>query len=217
MDPWQSILLALGGNAALLLVLGWMARSLGSQLLAKDLEQFKAELAAASTSTTEHLKHDLQVAALEHQVRFSKLHERRAEVVAEVYALLVEAQWASQSFVSIVEWAGEPPKHEKYVTAMNKAAEFYRFFDKNRIYLPQSLCDLLEQFINKIRSEVIGFGVYVSKDETHLPGHVIDKKYEAWTKASTYFDQEVPKARTALEAELRGILGAPVTALSSAG
>ncbi len=41
MDAWQSLLLVLGGNAALLLVLRWLARSLGSQLLAKDLEQFK--------------------------------------------------------------------------------------------------------------------------------------------------------------------------------
>ena len=49
MTPWQSILLALGGNAALLLVLGFLARSLGSQLLAKDLEKFKAQLASASS------------------------------------------------------------------------------------------------------------------------------------------------------------------------
>src|SRR5258706_3765597 len=98
MNAWQSLLLAFGGNAALLLVLGWLARSLGSQLLAKDLEQFKASLAAASSAATERLKHDLQVAALEHEVRFSKLHERQAEVIAEAYALLVEAHWASPSF-----------------------------------------------------------------------------------------------------------------------
>jgi hypothetical protein len=208
MTAWQYILLALGGNAALLLVLGWLARSLGSQLLAKDIERFKAELSAASTVATERLKHDLQIAAVEHQVRFSRLHERRAEVVAETYALLVEAQWASQSFVSVMEWAGEPPKHEKYTLAMNKAAEFYRYFDKNRIYLPPALCEQLEAFIRNMRREVIGFGVYVSKEEAYLPEHAIEKKYETWNKASTYFDQEVPKARAALEAELRGIIGA---------
>src|SRR5882762_456564 len=131
MDPWQSVLLAFGGNAALLLLLGWLARSLGSQLLAKDLEKFKSDLATTSSSAAEQLKHELAVAALEHNVKFSKLHERRAEVVAEAYGLLVEAHWASQSFVSLMEWVGEPPKQEKYVTAMNKSAEFYRYFDKN--------------------------------------------------------------------------------------
>jgi hypothetical protein len=70
MDPWQSILLAFGGNVVLLLVLAWLARSLGSQLLAKDIEKFKADLEAASIATTERLRHELQLAAVEHQNRF---------------------------------------------------------------------------------------------------------------------------------------------------
>ena len=214
MSAWQSILLALGGNAALLVVLGWLARSLGSQLLAKDLETFKADLAAASSATTERLKHDLQLAALEHQVRFSKLHERRAEVVAELYGLLVEAQWASQSFISIAEWSGEPSKQEKYVTAMNKAADFYRYFDKNRIYLPESICTQLEQLIRNMRSKVIEFGVYVNNDNGAVPAHIVQQKLDVWLKASEYFDKEVPLARAALEKELRSILG-PSTQVSA--
>jgi hypothetical protein len=207
MDPWQSIILAFGGNAVLLALLGWLARSLGSQLLAKDIEKFKAELAAASTATTDRLKHELQLAAVEHQVQFSKLHERRAEVVADLYGLLVETHWASQSFVSVMEWAGEPPKHEKYVTAMNMAAEFYRYFDKNRIYLPHPLCEQLEHFIRNMRSRVIEFGVYVSiNDVSPMPEHVLKQKHDVWTKASDYFDKEVPNARSALENELRSIL-----------
>jgi hypothetical protein len=208
MDPWQSVLLAFGGNAALLLVLGWLARSLGSQLLAKDLEKFKNDLATTSSNAAEQLKHELAVAALEHNVKFSKLYERRAEVVAEAYGLLVEAHWDSQSFVSLMEWVGEPPKQEKYVTAMNKSAEFYRYFDKNRIYLPQALCDQLDQFLRGMRSEVIGFGVYASKEDDRIQDTVLDQKYDAWSRAATYFDQEVPKAKAALETELRRIIGA---------
>ena len=207
MQPWEVILLALGGNAALLAVLGWLGHSLGSQLLAKDLEHFKTDLSAASSAAAERLKHDLHIAATEHQVRYAKLYERRAEAIAELYGLLVEAHWASQAFVAVFEFAGEPPKSEKYVTAMNKAAEFYRFFDKNRIYLPPELCGKLEDFVRNMRRQVIGFGVYVNKDEKYLPDHVHEAKYEAWTKAAEYFDKEVPEARAALESELRAILG----------
>lgn len=208
MDAWQLILVAFGGNALLLLVLGWLARSLGSQFLAKDLEKFKSELAAASSATTEHLKHELQRAALEHQVRFSKLHERRAEVIAQLYGLLVEAHWASQSFISPAEFSGEPSKQEKYAEAMNKAAEFYRFFDKNRIWLPEGLCKQLEQFLRNMRSKVIEFGVHVTHDTGHGPPHFTKEKMDVWIKAHEYFEKEVPGARAALEAELRGILGA---------
>ena len=108
MDIWQSLLLALGGNATLLLLLGWLARSFGSQLLAKDLEQFKAGLASASSEASERLKHELQMNSIEHEVRFSKLHERRAEVIASLYTLLVEVQCAGQNFVALVDFAGEP-------------------------------------------------------------------------------------------------------------
>lgn len=192
----------------MLIVLGWLARSLGTQLLSKDLERFKVDLSAASSTAAEELKHRLHIAATEHQVRYAKLHERRAEVIAELYGLLVEAHWAAQGFVAVFEFTGEPPKSEKYVTAMNKAAEFYRHFDKNRIYLPPDVCRKLEEFVKAMRRQVIGFGVYVNKDDKFLPDHVQDAKYEAWTKAAEYFDQQVPQARAALEAELREILGA---------
>lgn len=209
MDAWQSLLLALGGNAALLVVLAWLARSFGSQLLSKDLEAFKTSLSSASTEASERLKHELQIVAHEHQVRFSKLHERRAEVIANLYALLVEAQWAGQSFVSIAEWAGEPPKHEKYSMAMNKFAEFFREFDKNRIFLPESVCLQLDEFLQGMRKRVIHFGVYVQTND-YAPEHVIKEKIEVWSKASAYFETELPAARKALESELRSMLAGNV-------
>lgn len=208
MDTLQTILLALIGNVALLAVLGWLAKSVMTQFLSRDIEKFKSTLSETSAITTERFKHDLQVTAIEHQVRFAKLYERRAEVIAELYGFLVEAHWASQSFVSLMDLAGDPSKEEKYATAMNKAAEFYRYFDKNRIYLPQATCDQLEQFVRNMRHQIIGFGVYASKEDSHLPAHAVEKKYNAWMKAAEYFDTEVPKARATLEAELRSILGA---------
>ncbi len=205
MSPWQTLLLAFGGNAALLLVLAWLARSFGSQLLAKDLEKFKATLASASIEASERLKHELQMVSLEHQVRFSRLHERRAEVITDLYALLVEVQWAGQSLVAIAEFGGEPPKNEKFATAMNKSAEFFREFDKNRIFLPEAVCKQIEEFLQGMRSRVIQFGVYSQTNE-YAPGHVIKERLDVWIQSSEYFDKEVPIARQALETELRSML-----------
>ncbi len=213
MDAWQSIVLAVGGNAALLAVLAWLARSFGSQLLAKDLETFKASLSAASSEASERLKHQLQLVAHEHQVRFTKLHERRAEVIERLYALLVEAQWAGQSFVSVIEWAGEPPKEQKYTTAMNKFAEFFREFDKNRIFLPEAVCKQLDEFLRGMRERVVHFGVYVDTNQ-HAPEHIIKEKREAWMRASEYFNTELPATRKALETELRAMLAGVPTGVT---
>ncbi|MEZ7910448.1 MAG: hypothetical protein QMB55_01335 [Propionivibrio sp.] len=207
MNAWETILLAIGGNAALLALLGWLARSLLGQLVAKDLERFKSELASASSTAADQLRHQLQLVAQEHQIVVAKLHEKRAQVVAEAYGLLVEAQWAGQEFVSPMEFAGEPSKREKYHTAMNKSAEFYRYFDKNRIYLPANLCQQIDELLQAMRSKVIGFGIYAHREDSELPEQTLTKKHESWSEASEHFNSAVPKARKALEEELRKIIG----------
>jgi len=114
MELWQALLVAFGGNATLLLVMAFLGRSLISNFLTKDVEKFKG---------------DLQVAAMEHQIRFSELHEKRAEVLAELYKLLVVAAWETESFASPIEWLGEPDKKQKYQKALDAIAEYFRFFD----------------------------------------------------------------------------------------
>ncbi|WP_127840967.1 hypothetical protein QZL74_36910 (plasmid) [Burkholderia gladioli pv. alliicola] len=208
MNFWQTALFAVGGNAALLAVLGWLAKSLLEKLLTKDVERFKASLASEAQSATERLKHDLQLTAVEHQVRFANLHEKRAQVIADLYGLLVEAYWATSGFVSPAEWAGEPDKKQKYVTAMNAIADFFRFFEKSRIYLPKPICDQLEEFVNGMRKKAVGFGIYVRMEDLNLPVHALEQKHKVWHESWEFFEHQVPPARAALEDELRGILGA---------
>lgn len=207
MEVWQTILLALGGNVALFAVLGWLSKSLVSQLLAKDIEGFKATLKSESEVASQRLRHDLEKATIEHQVRFSKLHEKRADVIAELYGLLVQAYWDISSFTSPMEWEGEPKKQEKYATAMNASADFYRFFDKHKIYIPEKLCDQIDGFAQEMRGKAIGFGVYVQHEDGALPDHVLKEKHEAWIGGWKYFKEQAPKARNALENEFRDILG----------
>ncbi len=132
-------------------------------------------------------------------------------MIENLYALLVEAQWAGQNFVSLIEWVGEPPKEEKYATTMNKFAEFFRQFDKNRIFLPEAVCRQLDEFLRGMRERVIHFGVYVDTNQ-HAPEDVIKEKREAWLRASEFFNSELPASRKALETELRAMLaGVPAS------
>jgi hypothetical protein len=86
MNAWNEVLIAFGGNAVLLAVLGFLARSLLQTWLTKDiktfetnlkntadseLERLKFELKAKGDISIEQLKSRLQQAALEHEVRFS--------------------------------------------------------------------------------------------------------------------------------------------------
>src|SRR5712692_5646461 len=110
MEAWQTILLAFGGNAALLAVLGILGKSFLDKLIVRDTKQFESDLKAKSDAAIEHLKNELQLRTIEHQVRFSRLHEKRAVVIAELYGHLVEAIWEAESFLSQVKRVGEPDK-----------------------------------------------------------------------------------------------------------
>lgn len=191
MELWQALLVAFGGNAALLLVLGFLGRSFMSSILARDIEQFKASL---------------QVAAVEHEVRFSKLHEKRMEVLAELYRLLVAATWQTTNFSSPMQWLGDPDKKTQYITAMNAIAEYFQFFDQHRIWFPSKLCDPLEDFAKKLRTPTIRLGVYL--DIEYPNDNTVKERTDAWNKAWDSVQNDVPKLRSAIEAEFRTLLGA---------
>lgn len=197
-------------GALIWLTKSWIAERLRNAIkneYDQKLETHKAQLKAQADVELEKLKAQLSIQAAEHQVRFSKLHDKRAEVIAELYARLVQAYWDASSFSSLAEWVGEPDKKEKYAIAMNSMAAFYQFFDKARIYLPERVCSLLENAVHEMREKVTGFGVYVHYKDADLPQEALLVKNDAWKAAWEFFRTQVPAARAALESELRSILG----------
>jgi len=208
MDAWQTILLAFGGNAALLAVLGLLGKSMLEKLITRDTKRFEADLKAKSDAAIEQLRSDLQIRSIEHQVRFSRLHEKRATVIAELYGYLVETLWEAESFLSPMEWVGEPNKREKHRVAMNKLVDFFRYFDKHRIYLPEEMCTSLEALAMKVRSHIIAFGVFVRFDDQSMNDQTRAQKEKAWNEGWDAIKNQVPQARKLLEEEFRMLLGA---------
>ncbi|WGO98143.1 hypothetical protein QFX18_19230 [Saccharophagus degradans] len=192
MEVWQTILIAFGGNAALLGILAWVAKSLVSQLLTKDLEKHKI---------------DLQKTALEHQVVFSRLHDKRAEVVAELYSLLVKAHQKMKEFVSPVGYSGGPSKHDLFIDSMKASTEFHDFYSKVRIYIPEYICTKIDDLFHNMNMKAISFGYYVRFENDDTLIKEIDNKDKAWIDAAGHFDKVVPGAKAALEKEFRAILG----------
>jgi hypothetical protein len=90
---------------------------------------------------------------------------------------------------------------------MNKFVEFFRFFDKNRIYFPEALCSSLESIAMRVRSHVIEFGVYTQFDDLSLNDHTREQKMAAWTKGWEAIKNDIPTARKQLENEFRSLLG----------
>jgi CRISPR/Cas system CMR subunit Cmr4 (Cas7 group RAMP superfamily) len=131
----EAVIVAIGGQTLLIGAFAYLTKSLLSQWLAKEMKrhesdlnqeskQFELELKGKYDAAAERLKSELQLHASEHHVRFTKLHERRADVIAEAYRLLVEALWDVEAVVAPLQVAGDKPVTEKYNIAHNKLVDF---------------------------------------------------------------------------------------------
>src|SRR5262245_28272523 len=85
---WQELIKYLGSAVILTGALACLAKGLTKHILSKDLATYKAQLEATAKEELERLKGQLQVAAKEHEIRFGKLHEKRAEAVMELHQFL---------------------------------------------------------------------------------------------------------------------------------
>lgn len=207
MSALETALIAIGGNALLLAILGFLAKAVFEKILARDSRRFEIELQGKADVAIENLKSELQIKSLEHQVRFSRLHEKRAEVIAELHGLLVLMLWESELFLSPIIWAGSPDEKTKYNRAMEHLESLCRYFGEYRIYLPPPVCEALEKIIKEVRSQIIGLGVWVNYDQEGLPDHASKQKHEALMAGWNVMKHEIPKAQARLEDEFRSLLG----------
>lgn len=214
-DLTTFLITSLFSSAALTAALLWLSKSWISERLknaiaheyGEKLESHKALLKAQSDVEIERLRSQLSRTATEHQVRFAGLHSKRADVIAEAYDLLVRAYWDGSSFASPAQFAGEPSKEEKYATSMKSITDFYRFFDRHRLYLPPAICEKVDPLIDEMRSKVHMYGTYLSFSNQHMTSETTMEQMTAWREAWEFFKDKVPVARAALEAELRILLG----------
>jgi hypothetical protein len=201
---WQEVLTTIGSTAVVVSAFTFLTKSVINHLLTRDVEKFKARLKADADIEIEKLKNSLQIVAVEHQVRFSKLHSERAEVIAALYKSLVTVFTEGHLFVLTGGFPGEGQR-EKYNVMAHKIEDFCSYAEVHRIYLPESLCNLVDEFVNPLRKAIIGVGVYGGIDNP--TERTMTERRDVMMEALTAFESKIPAARKALESEFRTILG----------
>jgi hypothetical protein len=84
-------------------------------------------------------------------------------------------------------------------------AEYFRYFDKNRIFLPSALCDSLESYARHARGPALLYGIHLGiQNPTPQTRQDTEEARQEFTK---FVQEEVPKMRAAIEAEFRQLLG----------
>jgi len=192
---FEDILVILISNGLFLTILAFLLKSTINHVLTKDIESYKIKLKA-----------DIDRMAFEHQTRFSNLQEKRGVIIEELNDLLCEAIRAAGDFASPAEFEGEKTKSEKSQIAWKAIMEFYRYFNRKKIFLSEDTCNKIENLYLAIRNPVYDYSIYVNSP--HNDAHTSGKKFDAWVNAWDSIDKnEVPAARNALESDFRKLLG----------
>jgi hypothetical protein len=201
--------LELAALRALLAIVAWLLKTSLKAWIANDAEVFKTRLKADSDIEIEQFKSSLQLIATEHQVRFSKLHERRADIIEELYKRLTDVYWDGQRFVMTSENNPSPYQANEFDKMREKLSEVFMFIEHHRILLPKSVCALLDQHFSHVNLTVYSAGIF---GRVKNPSdRTAEQSNDAFEKAYKDFETEIPAARAALEDEFRKMLGADAT------
>jgi hypothetical protein len=195
---------AILGSGVLLAAFCWLAREIIKQLLSRDIEKFKANLQMESQREIAHLKSSLELVAFEHQTRFSVLHEKRAEIIANLYGKIVDLYKAA-NFVRLFQSMNDSEKEKKCKLLLDTFDSSRDFFGKHRIYFDKDCCAKIVSFMDKLS---IAFGTLASFVEGREAIKLDDdQEYEEWDKAMRIMEQEIPVVKNALEESFRELLG----------
>jgi|GEM_PF-2050774 hypothetical protein len=182
--------------------------------LDKEIEVFKVALSSQTQvykleldKNLETYKNTLQQISHEHQIKFSKLHSDRAEIMKELFAKLVKMEKSMSSLMSPFQAAGELSKEEKTKIASDDALDFLYYFKANEILFNKQTCSTLNNLNESFQSAWRDFHMY-KPEEPFQNLEVREKQFLKSVEA--YYqtlNKEVLGLKKQLKDDFRKILG----------
>ena len=194
---------ALSAGAVVWLFRSWISERLKGEIKSEydmKLEVHKAELKASSDIEIEKLRSELGRIALEHGVKYTALHEKRGEVLAELYRRIRAYTKATSQFSAEFEFEGDSDKNELAKIASEKSSEFRSFYLENKIYFTSEVCEKIDELWNQSWDVIRKFGFWLNRNNEN-------KKLDAWEKAADFSRENLPLLLESIEDEFREILG----------
>lgn len=204
----ETILATILATVASAVVLAYLSRTLLSHWLDKDVAAYKASLSAEHSRELEQYKASLR-ASNEHQGRFTRLHDRRARIIARVYAKLDQVHLAVREWTRTLRTAQRRDMSKLRDNALSARSDFLEYSSRNTIWLDRSICDAIRDIISQLDQPTYDFMIDV--DDKGFPN---DRK--AWLAASEKLTKDIPKAHQVIAGRFRTILGVEAPSASDA-
>jgi hypothetical protein len=177
----------------------WLARTVMVHWLDGRLDAHKVAIERQNEVELERLKAQLQVAAAAQEAKFTRLHERQAEVISEVFARLERMHLAFRRWVAITRPIDASIKNQarEASDAYNKFVDYYY---ENAIWLDGNTTRVVNSIIEDLWAVSVDMTFDVNEN-----GFPRDRK--ALRTAHKRVTERIPAVRNVLDDQLRRILG----------
>ena len=205
MSTLEAVLALIFAPTAVIAVVAFVLKGFFEQLLKRDLEiqrlnlnsqlaNHKAMLEADLENYKAKLQNETQRNLFEHQTRFAFFYQKQASIIGELYAGLVEAADNVRDFMSPLQ-SGTETDEEKFKRAAISYNSFADTYRKNKIYLDENTCELLDSIL-----EIIAGAFRKRRNFTGVPG---ESAHKLWREAWEDVKDKIPPVQEALTKQFR--------------
>lgn len=209
MDP-TDIIVSFVLNGVLILIF----RSIIQAAHDREMSRLQLENQKAITSLNAQLERVTNI----QMTRFSDLHQRRAEVIAELYRLLALAESKLQyshipiPYIGNEELSGWEKAMRKIRPTTEAVDSLVEFYSQNKIFLTPkqvSMMDNIVSIVNNLRTSVVKREVQMESppDEEDVREFAEQSTKDKLTDALTAYLEVYPQLKLDLEDDFRKILG----------
>lgn len=186
MEFWKQLLALTLTPTLAVVAIAWLIRKLFESSLQRDLERFKSEL---------------ELKRFEHQTRFSLIHQKRAEVLSNLYSRLARAKSLLGDLVAIFQPGGQllPEKKKKAADSFNDASSY---FFEHRIFLNKTTAIQVEEVISAMREAFVAFDTSQLENVEYRPDST-----GLWMESYNNVRDKISPLLSELEMEFRKTLG----------
>jgi len=227
MEIFKTLLVAFGGQLAILAALAWFGKRFFDHFLTKakdehmetiksfnnaSLETLKASLNYSNSLSIETLKSNVGLLSGIKKYRFEKVYEKQMEILERSYKDITHTIQKLEAFVSPVGKLDEN-RLNKGMEAYDSFAEVHDFCVVNKIWLKKETADRTIELLDKIYSKLIEFRI-ILVEKRHLlfsdpdaPKEYVIERTENWVKIVDKIRVDIKEPLKLLEDDFRSILG----------
>ena len=160
-----------------------------------------------TTSLTEEIKASVGISTLEYQIRFSKLHEKRIDIIEGLYHRLTKMEKSCRDFLIYNGPTNDIGDH--FYKAQEDISDFINYSKLNKFWVDEKLFNEIENVALRI-DKIVHKGLFHCNIDP-LDGQAFKKAIEENKAAVDEINKEIPKAKENIISSIRKVLDPKTT------